>query len=142
MRLDGYRGRHSLVGLSAHCANSYIPHVQHIIQYICAHVCVVLCSSSPMPVLPFAHLALYRFCNLPLFQVFLENPSLIMPFCMILCQSYIPLPFLNGFYTPRYIGLLQVYYRISGNAQVGYVHNQPTKGCFVVLKECNKKESL
>ena len=28
MRLDGYRARQSLVGLSAHCANSYIP--QHI----------------------------------------------------------------------------------------------------------------
>ena len=25
MRLDGYRARQSLVGLSAHCANSYIP---------------------------------------------------------------------------------------------------------------------
>ena len=35
MRLDGYRARQSLVGLSAHCANSYIPHVKHIIQYIC-----------------------------------------------------------------------------------------------------------
>ena len=92
MRLDGYRSGQSLVGLSAHCANSYIPHVQHIIQYICVagcrnlhsvhsvqlnsvlpHVCVALCSSSPMPVLPFAHLALYRFCNSPLFEVFLEN---------------------------------------------------------------------
>ena len=39
MRLDGYRARQSLVGLSAHCANSYIPHVQHIIQYICAAGC-------------------------------------------------------------------------------------------------------
>ena len=27
-----------------------------------------------MPVLPFAHLALYLFCNSPLFQVFLEDP--------------------------------------------------------------------
>ena len=53
-----------------------------------------------MPVLPFAHLALYRFCNLTLFQVFLENPFLIMAFCTILCQSYILVPFLNGFYTP------------------------------------------
>ena len=35
MRLDRYRARQSLVGLSAHCANSYIPHMQHIIQYIC-----------------------------------------------------------------------------------------------------------
>ena len=26
--------------------------------------------------------------------------------------------------------------------QVGYVHNQPTKGRFVVLKECNKRELL
>ena len=41
MRLDGYRARQSLVGLSAHCTNSYIPHVQHIIQYIyaCAAGC-------------------------------------------------------------------------------------------------------
>ena len=39
LRLDGYRARQSLVGLSAHCANSYIPHVQHIIQYICAAGC-------------------------------------------------------------------------------------------------------
>ena len=30
MRLDGYRSRQNLVGLSAHCANSYIPYVQHI----------------------------------------------------------------------------------------------------------------
>ena len=30
MRLDGHRARQSLIGLSAHCANSYIPHVQHI----------------------------------------------------------------------------------------------------------------
>ena len=81
MRLDGYWARQSLVGLSAHCANSYIPHVQHIIQYICA--------AGP----------------LPLFQVFLENPFLIMAFCTILCQSYILLPFLNGFYTPLYISL-------------------------------------
>ena len=48
MRLDGHRARQSLVGLSAHCANSYIPHVQHIIQYICAagcrnlHVCIII----------------------------------------------------------------------------------------------------
>ena len=35
MRLDGYRARQSLVGLSAHCANSYIPHVQHIIRICC-----------------------------------------------------------------------------------------------------------
>ena len=34
--LDEHRARQSLVGLSAHCANSYIPHVQHIIQYMCA----------------------------------------------------------------------------------------------------------
>ena len=27
MRLDGYRARQSLIGLGAHCANSYIPHV-------------------------------------------------------------------------------------------------------------------
>ena len=33
MRLDGYRARQSLVGLSAHCANSYIP--QHI--YKCSY---------------------------------------------------------------------------------------------------------
>ena len=39
MRLDGYRARQSLVALSAHCANSYILHVQHIIQYICAAGC-------------------------------------------------------------------------------------------------------
>ena len=39
MRLDGHRARQSLIGLSAHCANSYIPHVQHIIQYICAAGC-------------------------------------------------------------------------------------------------------
>ena len=39
MRLDGHRARQSLVGLSAHCANSYIPHVQHIIQYTCAAGC-------------------------------------------------------------------------------------------------------
>ena len=39
MRLDGYRARQSLVGLSAHCANSYIAHVQHIMQYICAAGC-------------------------------------------------------------------------------------------------------
>ena len=39
MRLDGYRARQSLAGLSAHCANSYIPHVQHIIQYTCAAEC-------------------------------------------------------------------------------------------------------
>ena len=38
MRLDGYRARQSLVGLSAQCANSYIPRVQHIIQYICAEL--------------------------------------------------------------------------------------------------------
>ena len=31
MRLDGYRARQSIIGLSVHCANSYIPHVQHII---------------------------------------------------------------------------------------------------------------
>ena len=34
MRLDGYRARQSLVGLSAHCANSYIP--QHICTVQCA----------------------------------------------------------------------------------------------------------
>ena len=39
MRLDGYRARQSLVGLSARCANSYILQVQHIIQYICAAGC-------------------------------------------------------------------------------------------------------
>ena len=59
-----------------------------------------------MPVLPFAHLALYRFCNLTLFQVFLENSFLIMAFCTILCQSYILVPFLNGFYTPIYVSVL------------------------------------
>ena len=59
MRLDGYRARQSLVGLSAHCANSYIPHVQHIIQYICAAGCRNLHS---------------------VLQVFLENPFLIMAF--------------------------------------------------------------
>ena len=32
MRLDGHRSRQSLIGLSVHCANSYIPHVQHIIR--------------------------------------------------------------------------------------------------------------
>ena len=56
-----------------------------------------------MPVLPFAHLALYLFCNLPLFLVFLEDPFLINPFCTIMCQSYILLLFLNGFYTPLYL---------------------------------------
>ena len=30
-RLDGYRAKQNLVGVSAHCADSYIPHVQHII---------------------------------------------------------------------------------------------------------------
>ena len=40
MRLDGHRARQSLIGLNVHCANSYIPHVQHIIQYIlCAAGC-------------------------------------------------------------------------------------------------------
>ena len=43
MRLDGYRARQSLVGLSGHCANSYIPHVQHIIQYICTYDPCKLC---------------------------------------------------------------------------------------------------
>ena len=47
-RLDGYRAIQSLVGLNAHCANSYIPHVQHIIQYICAVGCRNLqCALSP-----------------------------------------------------------------------------------------------
>ena len=36
MRLDGYRARQSLVGLSAHCANSYIP--QHIRTYNMLHM--------------------------------------------------------------------------------------------------------
>ena len=44
MRLDGYRARQTLVGLSAHCANSYIPHVQHIIEYTCAVGCRYLHS--------------------------------------------------------------------------------------------------
>ena len=49
MRLDGHRARQSLIGLSAHCANSYIPHVQHIIQYICAAGCRNLqCALSPI----------------------------------------------------------------------------------------------
>ena len=47
-----------------------------------------------MSVLPFAHLALYRFHNLPLFHRFLEDP-----FCIVLHQSYILLLFLNGSYT-------------------------------------------
>ena len=46
MRLDGYRARQSLVGLSAHCANSYIPHMQHIIQYVCAVGCVGISTCS------------------------------------------------------------------------------------------------
>ena len=37
-----------------------------------------------MPVLPFAHLALYLFCNSPLFQVFLKDP-----FTIYLCHTYI-----------------------------------------------------
>ena len=31
MRLDGYGARQSLIRLSAHCVNSYIPRVQHIV---------------------------------------------------------------------------------------------------------------
>ena len=46
------------------------------------------CMYSPMPVLPFAHLALYLFHNLPLFQVFMEDAFLISPFCTVLSQSY------------------------------------------------------
>ena len=60
MRLDGHRARQSLIGLSAHCANSYIPHVQHIIQYICAAECRNLHSVHSVQlnsVLPYAHLA-------------------------------------------------------------------------------------
>ena len=33
-RLHGYEDRQSLVGLSEHCANSYIPHAQHIIRMV------------------------------------------------------------------------------------------------------------
>ena len=32
---DGHRARQSLIGLSVDCANSYIPHVQHIIRICC-----------------------------------------------------------------------------------------------------------
>ena len=72
---------------------------------------VALCLSiySSMPVLPFAHLALYLFCNSPLFQVFMEDPFLIRTFCTIQCQCYILLPFLNGFYT-----LLHILVRVAG----------------------------
>ena len=37
MRLDEYRARQSLVGLSAHCANSYIPHActAHYTVHMC-----------------------------------------------------------------------------------------------------------
>ena len=44
--LDGHRARQSLIGLSAHCANSYIPHVQHIIQYICAAGFISRCEPT------------------------------------------------------------------------------------------------
>ena len=87
------------IGLDEHCANSYIPqHIYTIIQCAEHAGCRNLhmqCSSSPMPVLPFAHLALHRFRRLLLFYGFLEDP-----FCTVLRQSYIFLPFLNGFYTP------------------------------------------
>ena len=32
MRLDGHRVRQSIVGLSAHCANSYIPQYVPVLQ--------------------------------------------------------------------------------------------------------------
>ena len=77
-----------------------------------------------MPVLPFAHSALYLFCNLPLFQVFLENPFLIiLPFCTILCQSYILLPFLKGFYTPL---CLYNSYEICTNKQTIHLSFTPS----------------
>ena len=46
---------------------------------------------------------MYLFYNSPVFQVFLEDPFLIRPFCTVLCQFYILLPFLYGFYTLDYI---------------------------------------
>ena len=55
-----------------------------------------------MPVLPFAHLALYRFCNLPLFKVFLENAFLIIPFLHDPVSILHCFTILNVFYTPFY----------------------------------------
>ena len=92
-----------------------------------------------MPVLPFAHLALHRFRRLLLFHGFLEDP-----FCTVLRQSYILLPFLNGFYTPLYIYIhtsalhiyvisaytsiitaLHVFYRCLGYHIYIHVHTWP-----------------
>ena len=82
----------------AQCTLSPIKLCLALYPFSLMYVYVALCSSSSIPVLPFAHLALYPFCNSPLCQVFLENPLLIRPFCTVLCQSYILLSFLNGFY--------------------------------------------
>ena len=90
-----------------------------------------------MPVLPFAHLALYQFCNLPLFQLFLENPFLIMAFCTILCQSYILLPFLNGFYTPFILYVQGHYYDVlSSDAEIVSAMNKVTAHLETSARHC------
>ena len=77
MRLDEYGAIQSLIGLSAHCPNSYFP------QLICT---------------------VYNALHMrDVYEVFLEDPFLINLFCTITFQSYILLPFLNGFYRPLYI---------------------------------------
>ena len=82
------------------------------------YICVALCSSSPLPVLPFAHLALD--------QVFFEDPFLIKPFRMILYQSYI-LAIFNGFLHPslpqsRSI-IYNIYYTYNSTLH-GYIYMQ------------------
>ena len=57
------------------------------------YICIALCMHTLLD----AHLVLYLFHNLLLFQVFLEDTFSINPFSKVLCQSYIILPliFLN-----------------------------------------------
>ena len=60
------------------------------------HVCIALYLSSPVPSSSlFAHLALYLFYNLLLFQVFLEDPFVIKPFNAQSCVN--PTSFYNNF---------------------------------------------